>query len=137
MPYCTKQNMLARPGGERELIQLTDMDGLGVIDDTVLNAAIADADAEINGYLTDYFPLTVIPANLTRIACDITRYRLYREQVTDRVKLDYENAVKYLQLVAMGKIKLAPDVDGAVPEASGDTAEFVSSPSVFGRSNHY
>jgi len=133
MSYCAKADLLDRPGGERELIQLTDLDNLGVIDDTVLNVAIADADAEIDGYLINYLPLAVVPANLKRLACDITRYRLYREQVTDRVKDDYDNAIKYLEKVATGKIKLAPDTAGSLPEVAGGTAEFSSSPSVFSR----
>ena len=44
MSYCTRQNLIDR-FGEPELIQLTDLDNLGVIDDTVLNQAISDADA--------------------------------------------------------------------------------------------
>lgn len=136
MPYCTKQNLIDR-FGERELIQLTDRDLSGVIDDAVLNQAIGDADAEINGYLTAYtLPLAVVPANLERIACDMTRYYLYDDAVTDLVQARYDAAVKYLMQVAKGVISIGPDTTGSIPPATSNSAEFSSSPSVFKRDSY-
>lgn len=131
--YCTLQNLKDR-FGETELIQLTDQTDASAIDTAVLNAAIADADAEINSYLTAYtLPLATIPANFERLACDITRYYLYGTAVTELVKKRYDDAVKYLNLVAKGTINLAPDTSGTVVEETGNSVEFSSSPSVFGR----
>ncbi|MCK9622001.1 MAG: DUF1320 domain-containing protein [Methylobacter sp.] len=121
MAYCTKQNLIDR-FGEAELIQLTDENNLGVINDTVLTQAITDADADINSYLTAYpLPLVTIPANLVRIACDIARYYLFDDQVVSQVETRYNNAIKYLQMVAKGQITIAPDTSGdiATTEASG------------------
>lgn len=133
MPYCTQQNLIDRFDAA-ELIQRTDRANLGVIDAAVLAQAISDADAEINSYLTAYpLPLATVPANLVRIACDITRYYLYDDVVTDQVKARYDSAIKYLVQVGRGLISLAPDQAGVVAAATEAGAQFSSSPSVFGR----
>ena len=133
MPYCTQQDLINR-FGEQELIQLTDRDVVGAIDTTVLNQAIADADAEINSYLTGYsLPLASIPANLLRIGCDITRYYLAGNLVNDQVRNRYKDAIAYLTLVSQGKISLAPDISGAVEPDNINLIEFSSGESVFSR----
>ncbi len=133
MPYCTQQNLIDRFGAA-ELIQRTDRTGTGAIDTAVLNEAIADADAEIDGYLTAYpLPLTTIPANLERMACDIARYYLYDDGMIEQVKTRYDNAISYLKLVAKGVISIAPDASGTVAAPSSNSVEFQSNRSVFGR----
>ncbi|MDP3876013.1 MAG: DUF1320 domain-containing protein [Methylobacter sp.] len=135
MPYCTKQNLIDR-FGEAELIQRTDRAGTDAIDDEVLNEAISDADAEIDGYLTAYpLPLTTVPANLERMACDMARYYLFGDGMIEQVKVRYDNAIKYLNLVAKGVVLLAPSTDGVLVDPASDNVQFGSSPSVFGRSS--
>ena len=135
MSYCTKQNLIDR-FSERELIQLTDRDNLGIIDNDVLNQALSDADAEINAYLTAYaLPLATVPANLVRIAGAIARYYLFSDQATEQVKTRYNDAIKYLQLIGKGQLSLGPDVAGAVSPVVSNAVEFTSSPSIFGRDN--
>lgn len=137
MSYCTKPDLINR-FTEAELIQVTDNDNLGVINDTVLNQAISDATAEINGYLTRYsLPLAVIPANLVRLACDITRFYLYETQMIEPISIRYDNAIKYLKAVATGAIPLAPDVAGVSTTAASSSAQFSSSAAVFGRNSNY
>jgi phage gp36-like protein len=132
--YCTKQKLIER-FGEHELIQLTDHDmTAGAIVDAVLNRAIDDATAEINGYLTAYtLPLATVPANFELIACNIVRYHLYKDAATDLVKERYKQAIKYLESVSSGGINLAPDTSGTVVQTEGDYVTFSSSPSVFSR----
>ena len=133
MPYCTQQNLIDR-FGEPELIQLTDRAGtLGAIDSAIVAAAIADADAEIDSYLTDYtLPLSPVPANFERLACDIARYYLYEDQMIDIVQERYKNAVRYLEQVASGKITLSVDASGSAP-AVADGVEFTAAESIFSR----
>lgn len=137
MPYCTKQNLIDR-FGEQEMIQLTDHDmTAGAIVDAVLNRAIDDATAEINGYLTAYtLPLASVPANFELMACNITRYHLYNDSATELVKERYKQGIKYLEKVAAGDIDLAPDTSGAVVQETSDSVEFSSSSSVFGRDRY-
>lgn len=135
MPYCTKQDLIDR-FGEDELIQLTDRANLGVIDDTVLNQAIADADAEINGYLANYsLPLTTVPTVLVRGACDIARYFLYDDAATEQVTKRYEAVLKFLGQVAKGVISLGIDASGNKPTPS-DGAVMESGGRVFGRNDN-
>jgi phage gp36-like protein len=135
--YCTKQNLIDR-FGEGELIQLTDRTGAGVINDTVLNQAIGDADGEINGYLAGRYtlPLASVPPVLTQKACDIARFFLYDEAVLDIVKTRYDNAIAWLKLVANGTVSLGLDGTGEEVITSG-SPEMQSAGSVFGRDNFY
>ena len=113
MAYCAEADLVARFGAT-ELLQLTDPDITGAVNLTVLAQAIADADALINSYLNNYLPLATKPTNLVRLACIITRYYLYGMLVPDRVKADYDDAVRFLTKVAEGKISLAPDSNGVI-----------------------
>jgi phage gp36-like protein len=128
--YGSQADMEDRFGTE-ELIQLTDRTGSGVIDAAVLNRAIADADAEIDGYLASRYklPLAETPPALTRIACDIARYLLYDDAVIDSVKDRYDNAVKFLRGVARGDVSLVEQT-GDTAETAG-VAEFESGRTVF------
>ena len=137
MAYCTQQNLVDR-FGLQEMIQLTDIDNLGVINTLVLNQAIADADAVINGYLSGRYslPLASPPAVLTRMACDIVRYYLNDDNVTDQVKRRFDEAIKLLEQVAKGIISLGLDSQGETV-AQTSQIEINSQPSVFGRDSNY
>ena len=114
MPYATLQDLVDRFGYE-QLAQLSDRDAGAVIDETVVGRALADADAEIDGYLTALYalPLASVPALLVRMACDIARYRLFGDRVTEQVRQLYTDAVRDLKAIASGTIK----IDGAAPLA--------------------
>lgn len=118
--YASKQNLIERYGSE-ELLQLTDRANTGSIDDTVITRALADADAEINGYLATRYtlPLSPLPAALEKLACDIARYRLYEDRVTETVAQRYKDAIRFLQEVASGKVTLGIDAANAQPVATG------------------
>lgn len=131
MPYATSASLIARYS-EDELIQLTDVNRTGVIDTGVLNQAIADADGEIDSYLAVRYslPLATVPTALTRIACDVTRYRLYDNRAPEEVRKRYEDAVKWLSAVANGSVSLglppaqAPVQSGGVVAVSGEERRF-------------
>jgi len=141
--YCTKQDLIDR-FGETELIQLTDRPDpetgavTGAIVDAVLNPAIQDAKDEINGWLAGRYqlPLATVPEVLRRIGCDIARYYLYEQTVTDQVRKRYEDAVKFLACLGKGTISLGVDLEG---QAGSDRPlpEMQSAPGVFGRDNDY
>jgi phage gp36-like protein len=110
--YATKAAMIAR-FGEDEVIALTDRANLGVIDDAVLNSALAEADAEIDPYLAPrhQLPLASVPKILIGYACDIARYRLCGASVmeTEAIRNRYKDAVRFLESVAAGKLGLGLD----------------------------
>lgn len=120
MSYATQQHMVDR-FGDTELVQLTDRTNAGYIGTAVLNQAIADADTEINGYLAGRYalPLTSTPPVLITYACDIARYRLYDDRASEQVTKRYNDALKFLQMVAKGDISLGLDTSGTPPPSSG------------------
>lgn len=127
MPYATKANMIAR-FGEPEVIALTDRTGsLDAVDDAVLASALAEADAEIDPYLAPRhtLPLSSVPEILAGFACDIARYRLSGSVVTETetVRNRYKDAIKFLELVASGKIGLGLDAANNVA-APANTVQF-------------
>jgi phage gp36-like protein len=122
MSYCT-QDDLVRRYGNAELVQLTDRVNYppSVIDNTIVQQAIVDAAAEMDGYLQGRYalPMTVVPDSLTAYACDIARYRLYDDRVTERVADAYDEAIKYLMDVAKGSISLGVDQAGQAAPGTG------------------
>lgn len=117
MSYCTVHDITSR-FSELEIVQLTDTDNTGAINLTALNAALADATADIDAALIRYtLPLQTVPENITRIACDLTRYYLYKNDVTKLVQQRYDIANQYLLMVATGKISLVNIAVNSAPNS--------------------
>lgn len=118
MPYCTIDDLIKRYG-ERELIQRSDRDNTGEIDNTIVQQAIDDGADEIDSYLTQYtLPLATVPVLLVRLNCDIARFNLYQDfDDVSAVKTRYDKAVQLLRAIAKGDAKLNVSVDVApVPD---------------------
>lgn len=133
MSYCTQQDLIDE-FGEAELIQLTDEAGLGVIGVEAVDKAIARADRKINRYLAGRNELPLASDDVVDLACDITRYYLYANQVTELVKERFHDAVKELEKMAARKIAVVDTAGTDAPESA--TVEMMSSASVFGRGNY-
>ena len=125
--YARLADLLAR-FREDELIQLTDDAGDGVVDQARIDQALTSADGIIDSHLAAAYqlPLARIPDVLEDIACDIARFRLYRDAPTEPVDKNYARAIEALKNIAKGLIKLdagAPEQtprDGAVLIGDGD-----------------
>lgn len=133
MSYATQADMVDRYG-ERELILLTDRDNTGVIDSTVLDRALADATAEIDGYLAARYqlPLTSTPTVLVRVCADIARYHLHDDNIPEPVEIRYKAAVDLLRQVSLGRVALGVSDTGDEP-TSNDGAEVQSGGRVWDR----
>jgi len=122
MTYAVKQNLIDR-FGSAELTELTDRatPPAGAIDDAVLNKALNDADAAINGYVAVKYtlPINPVPAMFERFGCDIARYYLYEDRANDQVRRRYDDAIKYLEGVASGKVNIGVDAANQAPASSG------------------
>lgn len=116
MPYATQADLEARFGTD-ELTQLTDRVGAGVPDAAIVARALADAEAEIDGYLASRYalPLATVPPVLARIACDIARYRLWEDRASDEVRRRYEDARRLLESIARGQVSLGLPAASAAP----------------------
>lgn len=136
MTYATVQDLIDR-FGEREMTQLTDIDDPrtdGVVTARV-QRALDDAAAEIDGYLAGQYtlPLAPVPGTLRRVAIDIARYHLGSVPTDSSEAKRYDDAVRFLRLVAKGEVKLGVDPAGVEPVATGKSVEIATGSKVFGR----
>jgi len=120
MSYATQANLEDRFGAE-EILQLSDRDGDGVADASVVAQALGDSDALINSYLAVRMelPLSAVPAALVRIASDLAYCFLFKNDPPEGAMAARDKAVKFLQDVSRGIARL--DAGGAEPEPAGET----------------
>lgn len=135
MSYASQVDMEER-FGEQELIQLTDRDHTGAIDATVLDRALADATAEIDGYLASRYqlPLTTTPTVLVRVCADIARYHLHDDNIPEPVEIRYKAAVDLLRQVSIGRVSMGVSDSGETP-TSNDGAEINSGGRIWDRND--
>lgn len=104
---------------------------------TVVSRALQDADDTINSYLSGRYtlPLAPVPAVLERVACELARYFLYDDQVTDVIKERYTANLKWLYEVAKGAVSLGADAASGVQPVSSAGAELVGASTVWKRAD--
>lgn len=140
MAYAVTADMVAR-FGELEVIQLTDRNQDGLIDEDVAAVALADATAEIDAYLGRFKrPFTDVPPILKRLCCDIARYRLTAANgvlITDEIRNRYKiDVLDLLRAMAKGEVQLGVDDSGEEVAAGEDGIVFINGKNkVFGRDN--
>lgn len=107
--YLTEEGLL-RGIPEHLLTQLTDDLEAGVPDAALLAEVIADAEAEVDAYVSQVrpLPLPTVPRFLGLLALDVALYRLFgRRQIADEAVADrYKAAVRSLEKIAKGEIQL-------------------------------
>lgn len=107
--YCTKADIIDLLS-EETLIRLTDDEGAGVMNDSRVEKAVADADAEIDGYCGARYdlPFATVPVIIRKCSVDMAVYNLYSRRLgapEDRA-MRYNNAVKLLREIASGNVTL-------------------------------
>lgn len=117
---------------EDTLIQLTDDADTGAIDTAVIDAALEEADAEINKYLGKQYavPLATVPTMVRYMAADIAIVNLYgrKQGAPDHRQDKYEKHLAFLEKVAVGEEELGVDT----PMRS-DSVQISSSERIFSR----
>ncbi len=123
MVYAQPSDMIARYPN-RDLVQLTNEEPTATaVNQDVLAQALADASAEIDGYLESRFrlPLSDAPAVLTRLACDIAMYRMQALRPLHdlaEARKRYDDALAMLVRVADGTLTLGLAPDNQEPSAA-------------------
>lgn len=106
----------------------------------IIEGAIADADAEIDGYLAKRYavPLSPAPKVINKLSKDIAVYNLFSRVGIDEGSEEknylnrYNAAIKFLTLVAEGKVSIGAQADD--PKAAATTGFLVkSNPQLFTR----
>lgn len=123
MPYTTLADLTARYG-DRMLVALTDRGAMatGAIDTAVVDKAIADTDAVIEGYIGARYaiPVSPVPPILADIAGAIAIWKLHIGGADPKVEADYKEALRSLREIAAGVITLAAaGVAAAQKDATG------------------
>jgi len=139
--YATAQDVINRYPN-RDLVQLTNEDPTATtVNDALITQALADASAEIDGYIEGRFalPLTDPPAVLNRLTTDIAMYRLQSLRPLhdlEDARQRYEDAVSMLSKVAAGELTLGLSADNQEPPPAAGSVETVDAPArVFNRRN--
>lgn len=107
----------------------------------IIVEAIADADGEIDGYLAKRYTVPMVPAPkiLNKLSKDIAIYNLFsrmgiKEGSDEEIFLTrYNAAVKFLTLVAEGKVSIGADADGDPASAAAIGFSAKSNPRLFTR----
>ena len=140
MAYADVADMVAR-FGDLDVIQITDRNQDGLVDEDVALVALEDATAEIDTYLGRFKrPFKNPPPILVRLCCDIARYRLtaasgvlITEEIRNRYKID---VLDLLRALAKGEVQLGLDDDGGQIEADSDGIVFMNAKNrIFSRDN--
>lgn len=111
MPYCTIDDIKDHIP-ESNIIQLTDDEGIGVVNQARVDKAITTADSIIDGHLRGRYslPLSTVPELIKTIAIDITVYKLYERRfelaMPESMMARYKNALKILEQIQKGLLKL-------------------------------
>ena len=136
MPYCILDD-ISEQIPEEELISLTDDANVGVIDTSITDRAVADADAEIDGYCGRQYsvPLDPVPGIIRKFSVDICIYNLFsrRQGAPEDRRTRYKDAIKFLENVAKGIVTLGVDDPDSTPSDT-HAPQISSSERIFSRS---
>lgn len=137
MSYATRTHMELK-FGLQEIEQLTDLGRprLGATNDAVLNRALDDASAWIDGYLVGRYSVPVTDAAAQQLlsmhCCNVARYMLMSAQADEAATKMYETAERFFTNIAKGTINLIPPADVPAPAGVG-SVEFDAGTKHFGR----
>jgi phage gp36-like protein len=114
--------------GEPMLVALTDRGELATntVDLDVINRAITDAAAMIDGYVSVRYalPMLEVPDLIGRLALAIAIYDLHVSSPDDKIKNDYEAALKTLMQISSGAVRLP--IDGKPAAETGGSGARVT-----------
>ena len=109
----------------------------------LIEQAIQDADGEIDGYLAKRYPvpLAPVPKVIGKFSKDMAVYNLFSrigidEQSAQKNYLNrYRAAIKFLELLAEGKVSLGVEGGNGPGEAAKTGFSIRSNPRLFSRDN--
>lgn len=115
MAYATYADAVAIYG-ESYVTVLSDRDGEGLADELSLERHFQIASDQMDGYMLGRYPLPlpIVPSNFVKVCVDLALYNAAPTQDvrTEELRARYEDAVRYLEMIAANKVRLAisPDI---------------------------
>lgn len=90
-----------------------------------IDAAIEDAEDEVDFYLAPKYPLpfSPVPPVLVKLCSDLARYNLYQAGATDEIKDRQKHAIKTLEKLANGALQLGVSADNTLLTTAPDLPE--------------
>ena len=139
MAYCTLADITKRIP-ETTLVNLTDDQDLGVIDEAVVSGIIADADELIDGFLRGRYelPLADIPGLVKSLSVDLVAYSIYGRraefEIPKAVSDKHAATLKILQSIQKGEVRLGvAGVEAPAPAVPANSVQVVTSDRIFTR----
>jgi phage gp36-like protein len=101
----------------------------------LIEQALRDADSEIDAYVSTRYrtPLNPVPEVVQRYACDLARYNLYDDQVTEVIEKRRDATIRVLRDLASGKVSLGTTESGNVAAPAHGLVEMAGPKHAFGR----
>jgi phage gp36-like protein len=136
--YCSIAQLQGRFASAVESAYATDNEAAGVISDAVANECIGSAEGEINSYFAERYrtPLSAVELADTSVAAlmlgvtlDIAEYHVARRspQPGEEIIAQYERRIRWLELVAAGKVSIPGAVEITATTTSGTAASWTGS----------
>jgi phage gp36-like protein len=142
MPYSVQADLEGRWGRDALLLVFDiDLDGdlAGTPDQAAIDAAIADADAEIDSYIGAKYPLPLAdtPPALVRVSADLAMFHGTRDEhaMTELKEKRYDNAIRLLKDLSTGKADLGLSVSVATQGTGAATVVGLADGRLFTREN--
>ncbi len=133
MAYATKADLQKRIT-DAKLVQLTDFDNTGEMDDTRITEALNLASATIDSYARARYNLPLVISDQVKDVCvAIAEFKLYegRQLATEPVKDSFERAMGFLKDVAAGRASLEQSGKTQTSGMDVKTKDHSTSPDVF------
>lgn len=113
MPYSTVDD-IKKMLPEELIVQLTDDEATGSINQPRVDEAIAQADSEIDSYCGERYsvPFSTVPDIVKKLSVDIAIYNLYSRLVRDMPEVRserYRSSIRQLEAIAKGNVSLGAD----------------------------
>ena len=115
MPYATQTDLEREAGGKQKLIQLTDLNGTGEVDTTIVSDVIAEAESLVNSYLETRYAVPIADEDVSDIVRRVTAaeavyvLRDRREALHPSHQSRHEERIEWLDNVRRGVI--SPGLD--------------------------
>ncbi len=133
MSYITQSDIEKRLSLTK-LIQLTDFEGGGAVDNDRVSDCISAAEGILDSYCGGRYtlPLTVT-AQIKDAALSICIYKLHslRQLAPEKVRMEYEDAIAYLKDVAAGRATLDQSAISQGISAEVVTRDHTTDPEAF------
>lgn len=130
MNYCTYEDIKGHVP-EARLVEVTDdlsPNATGTVNVEIVEKAIKESSTLIDSYVRKRFPrpFQSVPEVLRMVCIDLSIYNLYERvtelNITDGMKLRYDNAIKLLIRIADGEQDIGVDLDEPVVESGFSVA---------------